>query len=216
MKTSKKLIPFSALPLVVALACSTIVNLAQPAPDKKTFFEETEFVDACKAESSVEVERFAKNGQFIMNVVSPSYVGWTECSDTEYADFIVEVDAAQAGGPDNNAYGVIFRYGLQSNEFYAFVVSGDGYYAFTVDGANRVEPEFLVEWTASPAVKQGRQTNRLKVAALGAGMKYYVNGQYLGEVQDSRFSKGTVGFLAGSVEEGGVQIAFDNLRISEP
>lgn len=47
-------------------------------------------------------------------------------------------------------------------------------------------------------------------------MKYYVNEQLLGEVQDSRFTTGTIGFIAGSIDEGGVQIAFDNLRISKP
>lgn len=47
-------------------------------------------------------------------------------------------------------------------------------------------------------------------------MKYYINDQMLGEVQDSRFSTGTVGFFVGSVDEGDVRVSFDNLRISKP
>ena len=47
-------------------------------------------------------------------------------------------------------------------------------------------------------------------------MKYYVNDQFLGEVQDARFSTGIVGFFAGTLEEGGVQVSFDNLMISQP
>jgi len=215
MKTPK-LIPFSLLLLATMLACSTITNLAaQPTPSR-VIFEDSEFTNSCNTESTTDVERFAENGQFIMNVVTPSYVGWTECTDTEYADFIVEVDATQMNGPSNNAYGLIFRYGLESDEFYSFLISGDGYYAFTVDGSTHTDPEFLADWVESSAINKGAQTNRRKVVAVGSSMKYYVNDQLLGEVQDSRFTTGTLGFFAGSVEEGGVQIAFDNLRVSEP
>jgi hypothetical protein len=217
MKTSK-LIPFSMLLLATMLACTTISNLASPPqPTPVTvLFEDTEFADSCGAESTSEVKRFAQNGQFIMQVVNSSYVGWTECTSTEYADFILEVDATQITGPDNNAYGVILRYGLDSDEFYAFVISGDGYHAFTVDGVNHEDPEFLTEWTESSAIKQGAQTNHIKVEAVGSSMKYYVNDQLLGEVQDSRFGTGTIGFFVGTVDEGNVQVAFDNLRILQP
>lgn len=215
----KRSILFSVLLLVTMLACSTITNLGtsqvEPTP-VRVIFEDSEFVDSCSLDSTSDVERLAENGQFMMRVITPSYVGWTECSAVEYADFVLEVDASQVSGPNNNAYGLILRYGLESDEFYAFIISGDGYYAFTVDGANHTDPEFLAEWAESSAIKQGNQTNRLKVVAVGPSMKYYVNDQMLGEIQDSRFTQGTVGFFAGSVDEGNVQIAFDNLRVSEP
>ncbi len=217
MKTSK-LISFSVLLLVTMLACSTITNFtSQPQPTpSKVIFEDSEFVDSCNIESTSDVNRRVENGQFVMHVVTPSYVGWTECTDVEYADFIMEVDATQVDGPDNNAYGIILRYGLQADDFYAFLISGDGYYAFTVDGGNRTDPEFLAEWTESSAINKGAQTNRLKVVAVGPSMKYYINDQMLGEVQDGRFTTGTVGFFTGTIDEGNVQIAFDNLKISEP
>jgi len=215
----KRPILFSALLLATMLACSTITNIGtsqvEPTP-VKVIFEESEFTDACSFDSNADVERFMENGQYMLKIITPSYVGWAECTDVEYADFVVEVDASQVSGPNNNAYGLILRYGLDSDEFYAFIISGDGYYAFTVDGANRTDPEFLADWAESSAIKQGNQTNRLKVVAVGPSMKYYVNDQILGEVQDSRFTQGTVGFFAGSVDDGNVQIAFDNLRVSEP
>lgn len=217
MKTPK-LIPFSMLLLATMLACTTITNLAsqaQPTPSK-VIFEDSEFVDSCNTESTSDVERFTQDGRFVMHVVTPAYVGWTECTEVEYSDFIMEVDATQVEGPDNNAYGLILRYGLESDEFYAFMISGDGFYAFTVDGANHTDPEFLSEWGESSAINQGAQLNRLKVVAVGSSMKYYVNDQLLGEVQDSRFTTGTLGFFVGSVEEGEVRIAFDNFKISEP
>ena len=233
---SSKIISFSLLLLVTTLACSAVSNFAatptpvtlptstlqptptlEPAPTPNpVLFEDSEFIDSCNIESTTDVERFVENSQFNMRVVTPLYVAWTECTKTEYADFVMEVDAAQVSGPNNNTYGIIFRYGLDADEFYAFLISGDGFYVFTVDGAKREEPEFLVDWTESSAIKQGAQINRLKVVAVGGNMKYYVNDELLGEVQDVRFTTGTVGFFAGTLEEGGVQVSFDNLKISQP
>jgi hypothetical protein len=73
-----------------------------------------------------------------------------------------------------------------------------------------------VDWTESPAINKGVQTNHINVVAVGGNMKYYVNDQLLGEVQDTRFDTGVVGFFAGSLDEGGVQVSFDNLVISQP
>ena len=90
MKTPK-LIFFSILLLVTMLACTTITNLASQPTPSTVLFEESEFVDSCNTESTSDVERFVKNGQFMMRVITPSYVGWTECTKVEYADFIMEV-----------------------------------------------------------------------------------------------------------------------------
>ncbi len=152
----------------------------------------------------------------ICRVLTPLFVAWTKCTQVEYSDFILDVDATQVSGPDNNSYGVIFRYGLEAKEFYTFLISGDGFYVFTVDGADRDEPELLVDWTESSAINKGAQTNHIKIAAVGENMKYYVNDQFLGEVQDTRFGTGVVGFFTGSLDEGGVQVSFDNLVISQP
>jgi hypothetical protein len=235
---SSKIISFSALLLITMLACSSISNLtAMPAPVSTStsmpvsistplplpsptpnivLFEDNEFTNSCTVESTTDVERFVENGQFNIRVLTPLFVAWTKCTKVEYTDFIMEVDATQVSGPDNNTYGVIFRYGLDAKEFYAFLISGDGFYVFTVDGVDRKEPEFLVDWTESSVINKGSQTNHIKVVAVGGNMKYYVNDQLLGEVQDSRFSTGTIGFFAGTLEEGGVQVSFDNLKILQP
>jgi hypothetical protein len=233
MKKSK-IISFSTLLLAAMLACSSTSNLAatpapvststpQPLPSPSPsptpypiLFEDGEFTNSCTIESTTDVERFVENDQFNMRVLTPSFVAWTECTKDEYTDFVMEVDATQVSGPDNNAYGVIFRYGLDAKEFYAFLISGDGFYVFTVDGADLEEPEILVKWTESSAIKQGTQTNHIKVIAVGGNIKYHVNDQVLGEVQDTRFGTGVVGFFAGTLEEGGVQVSFDNLKISQP
>ena len=42
----------------------------------------------------------------------------------------INVDAEMIGGPDNNLFGIVCRYKDAAN-FYAFLISSDGYYAIT-------------------------------------------------------------------------------------
>lgn len=208
------------LPLLgITLACTTFTNFIAPAPSATpvtVLFEDSEFSNSCYLESSDAVQRSVQDGRYIMHVTSPSYIAWSDCTGTEFTDFILEADATPLSGPENNAFGVVFRYGLDADEFYAFVISSDGYYALTVDGSQHAKAEYLVEWTKTPAIQTGNQTNHIKVMARGDSIKYFVNDQQLGEIQDSRFSSGTIGFITGSIEEGGVQVAFDNLKVLQP
>ncbi len=234
MKNNRTLPLFLILTAVTMLACSAVSGLiatptpvptntpipsATPLPSptpSPVLFEDSEFTNSCSLESTTEVERSLENGQFNIRILPENFVAWSECSRVEYSDFIMEVDATPVGGPDNNVYGVLFRYALDGNEFYVFAISGDGYYAFAVDGPDRSEPELIVPWTQTPSIKLGMQTNRIKVVAVGSSISYFVNDQLVGELQDSRFSKGSVGFFAGALDVGDVKIAYDNLRISQP
>ncbi|MBC7876980.1 MAG: hypothetical protein H7Y59_07390 [Anaerolineales bacterium] len=235
-----KTILFSVLLLVASLACSAVSNLmatptpaptvtpastATPVPTSTplplptsdvVLFEDSEFTNSCNTDSTADVERSVVNGQFNMLINTAQYVGWSECTKVEFSDVIVEADAIQVAGSKDSIYGILFRYGLDDDEFYVFAVSGDGFYILAIDGAEHTEPEIIVDWTESSAIKQDQQTNHLKVVAIGSNIQYYVNDQLLGEAQDFRLTKGTVGFFVGSIEEGGIQVAFDNLKISQP
>lgn len=227
---------FAFMALVVTLACSTISNLgatptplptftpqptftASPEPTRvsNALFEDGEFSNSCITGNTDDVDRFVDNGQFKMLVRPPSIVAWTDCTTEEFSDFIYEADATQLDGPDNNIYGVIFRYDPGLREFYTFAISGDGYYVLAVDGPDRSEPEMLIEWTSSSAINLGSNvTNRLKVEAFGSNISIYVNDVFLADYQDSRLSSGVVGFFVGSIDEGNVLIGFDNMKVSAP
>lgn len=225
-----------AVPVLAAtLACSALTSLAatptpvptftlaptftpEPTitPQSSVLFEDSEFVRSCDTESTPEVDRFVENGAFNMRVIPSSYVGWSECTQVEFTDFVMEADATQLEGPDNNAYGLIFRYGLDSSDFYVFAISGDGFYALYIDGGDRESPQMIVDWTETSAVIQGNATNQLKVVAAGDTFSLYVNGESLGQASDSTLPSGTVGFFAAAADEGNVRISFDNLKVSRP
>jgi len=232
MKNNTRIYLFAALVLVVAMACSTVTNIGatptpaptntpvatstpipSPTPSASVLFEDGEFIDSCKTGGTDEVNRFVENGQFKMLISAPNIVAWTDCTEEEFSDFVFEVDATQLGGPDNNIYGVLFRYDTNIREFYVLAISGDGYYVLAVDGPDREEPYMLTEWETSSAINLGNATNHIKVEAVGSNISYYVNDQLLGEIQDSTLSKGIVGVFVGTLDEANVLVGYDNMKV---
>jgi hypothetical protein len=140
-------------------------------------------------------------------------IAWSTPQDKRFGDFVLDVDATQVDGPNDNTYGVIFRYQDDRN-FYRLDISGDGYYAVLKrkDGAwSKVQ-----DYVESAAVTQGNATNHLQVIAQGNQFTFNVNGETVKTFSASDFSSGNIGLTAGSLfENAGVHIAFDNLTVSE-
>jgi len=140
-------------------------------------------------------------------------IAWSTPKDKRFGDFVLDVDAIQVEGPNDNTYGVIFRYQDDRN-FYRLDISGDGYFAVfkRKDGAwTKVQ-----DYVESAAVKQGNATNHLQVIAKGSQFTFNVNGEAVKTFSDGDFSSGNIGLTAGTLfENAGVHIAFDNLKVSE-
>jgi hypothetical protein len=140
-------------------------------------------------------------------------IAWSTPQDKRFGDFVLDVDATQLEGPNDNTYGVIFRYQDDRN-FYRLDISGDGYYAVfkRKDGAwSKVQ-----DYAASAAVKQGNATNHLQVIAQDNQFTFNVNGETVKTFSDGDFASGNIGLTAGSLfDNAGVRIAFDQLTVNE-
>lgn len=156
-------------------------------------------------------------GQLELDILAPNLIAWAELKEQSFSDFVLEVDATQVSGPDNNSYGVIIRM-KDASAYYRFDISGDGYYAFVRrDKQEGGSWTWITEdWLASNAIAQGAGTNQIKIVAQGSHFMFYVNDQLVAEADDSTYRSGTIGLNAGSFHESGVKIAFDNLRITRP
>ncbi|HEX9029064.1 MAG TPA: hypothetical protein VF823_07810 [Anaerolineales bacterium] len=132
-----------------------------------------------------------------------------------FSDVHIEVDAAKRGGPDDNDYGIICRY-QDENNFYSFLISSDGYYGISkmkngehsLIGADGMQ--------VSDLINKGDNTNRVAVDCVGDALRLSVNGKKLFEVKDSDFSSGDVGLIAGTADQPGVDIVFDNFIVTKP
>jgi hypothetical protein len=140
-------------------------------------------------------------------------IAWSTPKDKRFGDFVLDVDATQVAGPDDNSYGVIFRYQDDRN-FYRFDISGDGYFAVfkRKDGVWSK----LQDYAESAAVKQDNATNHLQVIAKGNQFTLNVNGETVKTFSDKDFPNGNLGVTAGTLfDNAGVHIAFDNVKVSE-
>ncbi len=130
-------------------------------------------------------------------------------------DAVIEVDAIKVGGERDNHFGIVCRV-LGANNFYTFMISSDGFYGigkvngadYSLIGTSAMQP--------SEAVFQGSAFNHLRATCIGDTLTMYVNNQKVAQVQDSEYTFGDVGLIAGSFEHPGVDIRFDNFSVRKP
>lgn len=150
-----------------------------------------------------------QGGRYHITVNAIDGVAWGN-PGMHFTDFVMEVDATQVAGTDDNGFGVLLRY-VDIDNFYWFEISGDGYYSFRLMQDD--EWIALIDWHETPAIRQGNSTNRITVVCEGDLFAFYVNGRYLDECRDGTFTEGDIGLLAGTIEEAPVHIAFDNVSV---
>lgn len=136
----------------------------------------------------------------------------------DFTDLVIEVDATQVSGPanNNNGYGVKCR--VQpvgtGGDGYAFLISGDGYYSIHVVSGGHYES--LVDWTPTDAVRQGNATNHLRAICDGSHLALFVNGQLVGETEDTTYTSGDISLIAVTLEPEATEVRFDNLVVTAP
>lgn len=130
-----------------------------------------------------------------------------------FGDVRVEADVTKLNGPDENRAGLLCRY--QNGNYYFFIISNDGFYAIGkfVDGqAILVGQETMVP---SPVI-QTEGMNHLRADCVGDSLSFFVNNTQVASTQDADFATGGVGVLAGSFEEPGVDVFFQNFVVLQP
>jgi hypothetical protein len=135
--------------------------------------------------------------------------------DFDFTDTSIFVDATASGGDEDNDFGVICRYQDDEN-FYFFVISSDGYYGIGKVSDNVQQLVGMESMPPNEAIRQGQLTNQLQADCIGSTLRFYVNGILLAETQDTDFTSGNVGLMAGSFANPGTDIHFDNFVVKKP
>ena len=149
---------------------------------------------------------------FIINTSQYDYISLPKGS---FGDVRVEATANKLTGPDDNDFGIICRY-LDEKNYYGFVVSSDGSYGIikVKDGIYQLLNSSNLEFNSM--IHRGSEFNYLRADCNGNILNFYVNETKLAEVNDSDFSYGKVGLIAGSYNVPGVVILFDNFLVLKP
>ena len=159
------------------------------------------------------------DGVLRISVSTNGVIAWSNPNQS-FVNSEISVLARQVSGPNNNAYGAICRY-VDDENFYIFLISGDGYYAIgkyqrgisQVQYLTGQDPDYFVP---SDAINQGVAQNQIRVRCVGDSLSLFVNGVLLDEVKDDTFTTGDIGLAASLLDDGQVVIEFDNVQVTIP
>ncbi len=125
----------------------------------------------------------------------------------------IYVDAAPLT-ESNGYYGLLCRFQDDQN-FYYFVIQGNGNY--TIGKYNNAEfQSFFPEgWRQSDAINLGNQTNRLQADCAGSTLRLFVNNVLAGEATDEDFTSGFSGIIAAALGDQDFEVRFNNFLVTK-
>lgn len=141
---------------------------------------------------------------------------WANPSLSGLGDVSITVDVKKLAGPDDNDFAIQCRY-VDTENFYAFIASSDGFYGITKVVGGSQELIGQDELLPTDAIKTGADvTNTIRADCVGSTLTFYVNGTQVASVQDTTFTSGDVGLMAGTFDTAGTDILFDNFIVRKP
>lgn len=217
MLKDKRILMAILLITLVSLACAMpFGNSSNTTKDSSILFEDDFSKTASGWDHFNQTEGITDYTDGVYRIyVNAAQVDYWANPGLNFTDAIVSVEATKVAGPDDNDFGVICRYKDQSN-FYFFLASSDGFYAIgrMIEGSQ----ELLGEEQLLPtdAIVKGNSTNTIEAACVGNQLSLTINGQKISTVEDSSFSEGDVGLIAGTYDTLGTDIHFDNFKVTKP
>jgi len=157
---------------------------------------------------------YTPNGEYRIFVNDTRKDVWAN-PGREFSNVAITVEAAKVGGPDQNNFGLICRYQDPDN-FYFLMISSQGHSAIGKYKNGEIVTLSADPEAVSPAIATGAAINRLQAVCNKTTLMLSVNGEKLLEVEDTDFSSGDIGLLAGTFERPGADIHFDNIIVRSP
>lgn len=128
-------------------------------------------------------------------VTSADYLQPCELAAQTFDNAAIKVDVSLLSGNDA---GVIFR--ANGDQFYDFEINTKGEFFFRRhDAGAGSKYTYLLQSTQSNAIVPTGQKNTLLAIANGSDFKLFINGTFVGEAQDSTYTSGQIGFVAGTL-----------------
>ncbi len=125
-------------------------------------------------------------------------------------DFDLAIDAMRVSGPDNNDFGLLFRYiGPYSLDEFVIADNLQVFAVFEYTG----DWKTIIDWTGTPAIQPGK-ANRLGISARGKHFTFSINGTPVAETENIAFSSGKVGIVAEMHNPGdSIILAYTNMEL---
>jgi len=159
-------------------------------------------------ESEDRSSRYAYDqGNYVIEVKQSEMLVWALVEGT-YRDVVIETSYSVPANSANVAAGLIFHY-QDSNNFYLFSVSNDGYYALELLKDDQWVT--LIDWTKHNVINAAK--NRLRVVLNGDEITLFVNDRQLEKTRDPTFTSGEIGLAVTSFDKAGAIVHYDEITI---
>jgi len=149
--------------------------------------------------------------RFLVNALQANF--WST-PGRSFRDVRIEVDVAKLNGPDENRIGLLCR-SIEDN-YYFFMVSSDGFYTIGKYIGGNIIQLGQSEMQYNDAIHTGLAVNHLRADCKGNTLIFFVNGTPVAKAEDSDLAEGDVGLLAGTFNQPGVDVIFDNFVVLQP
>lgn len=161
---------------------------------------------------------YSPDGQYVFELKPAPGAIYDYYTDQTLPDkFLLQAQGSYSGAADN-AYGLIFhvQVGEQSDEFYTFRISGDGFYTVEKTEGDQLTP--VIDWTASSLIDQTEgAANVLAVEGQGDTYNLYINGRQVDAFTDATYQGGTFGFMVDNYDKAApASFTFDELKVGAP
>ena len=205
-----------ALVLISTLACSTTSLTETLVPSGSVLFQDI-FSNPKSGWGQLASPAGAAgyaNGAYRIVVNQPNVNLWSH-PGMDFATIHEEVSLMTPDGPQGNRMVLICRLKDDKN-FYFFAISADGFWGIgkMKDGQSSLLTGDQMQ--KHDAILTGTQINRIRADCIGNLLILYVNDILVGSTTDSDFSNGDVGILAGTFDQPGVDVYFDNFVVYKP
>ena len=205
-----------ALVLISTLACSTTSLTETLVPSGSVLFQDI-FSNPKSGWGQLASPAGAAgytNGAYRIVVNQPNVNLWSH-PGMDFATIHEEVSLMTPDGPQGNRMGLICRLKDDKN-FYFFAISADGFYGIGKMKAGQTSLLSGDQMQKHDAILTGTQINRVRADCLGNSLILYVNDVLVGTAVDKDFTSGDVGILAGTFDQPGVDVYFDNFVVYKP
>jgi hypothetical protein len=149
--------------------------------------------------------------RFLVNELNTNF--WST-PDRNFADVRLEVDSGKLAGPDENRIGLICRFA--GDDYYFFLITSDGFYGIGIFVDGKAMLLGQSEMQASVNIRTGMAINHLRADCAGDTLTLYINGFETASVRDTTLKSGDIGLLAGTFNQPGVDVIFDNFVVMKP
>lgn len=133
--------------------------------------------------------------KFHLNLKKRQLFAWTPIPFRRYRDLLIEADVTYDKHNGNSALGFFLRYSDDANYYYVLFSTRGNFRFDTVFNGN---PRPLIDWTA---FGDPQENLRLRLIARGTHFSFFVNDQWVGEIEDDSHASGSIALAAQNYDE---------------